>query len=179
MKNQLCTFTVMGVFMIILTGAPIQAKSTTELDTTTVRQLDLQRYMGKWYEIARYNHWFEKGMTHVIAEYSMQPDGKIRVVNKGIKNGKLKEIIGKARQLHPKEYPGRLEVSFFLWFYGDYYILELDKDYQYVVIGSSTDKYLWIMSRTPQLPDETLQRILSMLERRGYDVSKLIMVEQY
>ena len=78
-----------------------------------------------------------------------------------------------------KEYPGRLEVSFFLWFYGDYYILELDKDYQYVVIGSSTDKYLWIMSRTPQLPEETLQRILSMLERRGYDVSKLIWVEQY
>jgi lipocalin len=57
--------------------------------------------------------------------------------------------------------------------------LELDKDYQYVVIGSSTDKYLWIMSRTPQLPEETLQRILSMLERRGYDVSKLIWVEQY
>ena len=117
MKNLLCTFTIMGVFMIILTSVPIQAKSTTELDTTTVRQLNLQRYMGKWYEIARYNHWFEKGMTHVIAEYSMQPDGKIRVVNKGIKNDKPKEITGKARQPHPKEYPGRLEVSFFLWFY--------------------------------------------------------------
>ena len=151
----------------------------TEIDTTTVRQLDLQRYMGKWYEIARYNHWFEKGMTHVIAEYSMQPDGKIRVVNKGIKNGILKEITGKARQVHPQEYPGRLEVSFFLWFYSDYYILELDKDYQYVVIGSSTDKYLWIMSRTPQLPEETLQNILKGLVKRGYDVSKLIWVEQY
>lgn len=154
-------------------------KVQTEIDTTTVRQLDLQRYMGKWYEIARYNHWFEKGMTHVIAEYSIRPDGKIRVMNKGIKNGKPKEIIGKVRQPYPQEYPGRLEVSFFLWFYGDYYILELDKDYRYVVIGSSTDKYLWIMSRAPQLPEETLQNILKDLVKRRYDISKLIWVEQY
>ena len=177
MKNPFVSFTFMGILMSILVSIPCCAKKSLEIDVTTVKQLNLKRFMGKWYEIARYNHWFEKGMTHVIAEYSMQPDGKIRVVNKGIKNGKPKEITGKARQPHPKEYPGRLEVSFFLWFYGDYYIMELDKDYQYVVIGSSTDKYLWIMSRTPQLPEETLQRILSMLERRGYDVSKLIMVE--
>ena len=178
MKNLLCTFTVMGVFMIILTGAPIQAKSTTELDTTTVRQLDLQRYMGKWYEIARYNHWFEKGMTHVIAEYSMQPDGKIRVVNKGIKNDKPKEITGKARQPHPKEYPGRLEVSFFLWFYADYYILELDENYQYVLVGSSSDNYLWILCRTPEMTKAQLDGLLQNIAQRGYDLSKLIFVEQ-
>ena len=152
--------------------------SYEDIDTTTVQQLDLQKFMGNWYEIARYNHWFENDMTHVTAEYSTRPDGKIRVVNRGIKNGKQREVTGKARQPHPKEYPGRLEVSFFLWFYGDYYIMELDKDYRYAVIGSSTDKYLWILSRTPQLPEETLERILSRLERRGYDVSELIWVEQ-
>ena len=149
-----------------------------DIDNTVVKHLDLQRYMGKWYEIARYNHWFEEGMSHVTAEYSIRPDGKIRVVNKSIKYGKPREIIGKARPPYPNEYPGWLEVSFFLWFYSDYYIMELGQDYQYVVIGSSTDKYLWILSRTPQLPDETLQDILSRLKQRGYNLSELIFVEQ-
>jgi lipocalin len=134
--------------------------------------------MGKWYEIARYEHRFEKGMTHVTAEYSIRPDGKIKVVNRGIKDGKPKEITGKAKQPDPVKYPGRLEVSFFLWFYSDYYVFEVDKNYRYAVIGSSSDKYLWILSRTPQLPEETLQGILSRLEKRGYDLSKLLFVEQ-
>ena len=161
-----------------LMGWLVCASCPAKTDTTTVKQLDLQKYMGQWYEIARYNHWFEKGMSHVTADYSIRPDGKIKVVNRGIKNGKPKEIVGKARQPHPAEYPGRLEVSFFLWFYGDYYILELDKDYQYVIVGSSTDKYLWILSRTPQLPDATLKRLLLGIRQRGYDLSKLLFVEQ-
>ena len=134
--------------------------------------------MGKWYEIARYEHTFEKGMTHVTAEYSLKPDGKIQVINKGIKNGKAKEIVGKAKQPNPIEYPGRLKVSFFLWFYSDYYVLELDNDYQYAIIGSSSDKYLWILSRTPELPKETLDKLLANIKQRGYDLSRLIFVEQ-
>lgn len=149
-----------------------------EIDTSTVKQLNLKHFMGKWYEIARYEHRFEKGMTHVTAEYSIRPDGKIKVVNRGIKDGKPKEITGKAKQPDPVKYPGRLEVSFFLWFYSDYYVFEVDKNYRYAVIGSSSDKYLWILSRTPQLPKETLQGILSKLEKRGYDLSKLLFVEQ-
>ena len=162
----------------LLAHSSCQADNFTQVNNSTVKELAIHRYMGKWYEIARYNHWFEKGMTHVIAEYSMQPDGKIRVVNKGIKNGKPKEIIGKARQLHPKEYPGRLEVSFFLWFYADYYILELDEDYQYALVGSSSDNYLWILSRTPEMPKAQLDGLLQKIIQRGYDVSKLIFVEQ-
>ena len=149
-----------------------------DIDTSTVKKLDILRFMGKWYEIARYEHTFEKGMTHVTAEYSLEPDGKIRVVNKGIKNGKAKEIVGKAKQPDPVEYPGRLKVSFFLWFYSDYYVLEMDNDYQYAIIGSSSDKYLWILSRTPELPKVTLDKLLANIKQRGYDLTKLIFVEQ-
>lgn len=148
------------------------------VNTSTVKQLDIPRFMGKWYEIARYEHTFEKGMTYVTAEYSLLPDGKIRVINRGMKNGKPKEIIGKARQPDPIEYPGRLEVSFFLWFYADYYILELDKDYQHAIIGSNTDKYLWILSRSPEIPKDTLDKLLTNIRQRGYDLSKLIFVKQ-
>ena len=148
------------------------------VNTSTVKQLDISRFMGKWYEIARYEHTFEKGMTYVTAEYSLLPDGKIRVINRGMKNGKPKEIIGKARQPDPIEYPGRLEVSFFLWFYADYYILELDKDYQHAIIGSNTDKYLWILSRSPEIPKDTLDKLLTNIRQRGYDLSKLVFVKQ-
>lgn len=148
------------------------------VNTSTMKQLDIPRFMGKWYEIARYEHTFEKGMTYVTAEYSLLPDGKIRVINRGMKNGKPKEIIGKARQPDPIEYPGRLEVSFFLWFYADYYILELDKDYQHAIIGSNTDKYLWILSRSPEIPKDTLDKLLTNIRQRGYDLSKLIFVKQ-
>ena len=137
------------------------------VNTSTVKQLDIPRFMGKWYEIARYEHTFEKGMTYVTAEYSLLPDGKIRVINRGMKNGKPKEIIGKARQPDPIEYPGRLEVSFFLWFYADYYILELDKDYQHAIIGSNTDKYLWILSRSPEIPKDTLDKLLTNIRQKN------------
>lgn len=162
----------------LLAHSSCQANHHIKVDNSTVKQLNIHRYMGKWYEIARYNHSFEKGMTHVIAEYTLEENGKIRVVNQGIKNGKQKFIVGKGRQPHPKEYPGRLEISFFLWFYGDYYIMELDKDYQYVLVGSSSDKYLWILSRTPEMQKAQLDGLLQNIIQRGYDVSKLIFVEQ-
>ena len=155
-----------------------QANNYLKVDNTTITHLDINRYMGKWYEIARYNHFFEKGMTHVYTEYSLQPDGKIKVINRGIKDGKPKEIIGKGKQPSPKEHPGQLKVSFFLWFYADYYILELDKDYQYALVGSSSNDYLWILSRTPQMPKAELDHLLQKIVQRGYDTSKLIFVEQ-
>ncbi len=178
MKNLLCTFSVLGGLMAVLTGTPCLANEPTKLNTSTVKQLDLKRFMGKWYEIARFDHRFEKGMTHVTADYSMLPDGKIKVVNRGIKAGKPKEITGKAKQPDPVKYPGRLEVSFFLWFYSDYYVFEVDKNYQYALIGSSSDKYLWILSRTPQLSETTLKRLLRNIKQRGYDLSKLVYIKQ-
>ena len=161
-----------------LTLFACQSNNRTEINNSTVKQLDISQFMGKWYEIARYNHFFEKGMTHVTADYSLMENGKIRVVNKGIKNGEVKEITGKAKQLNPQKFPGRLKVSFFLWFYSDYYILEIDKDYQYTLVGSSSDDYLWILSRTPKLSKDILDKCLENLKKRGYDLTKLIFVEQ-
>lgn len=162
----------------LLTYTSCQAKDSMKVNNSTVKELDIHRYMGKWYEIARYDHRFERGMTHVFTEYSLKDDGKIRVVNQGIKDGKPKSVEGKGKQPNPKEYPGRLKVSFFLWFYSDYYIMELDDNYQYAIVGSSSDDYLWILSRTPEMPKEQLDMLLENIAQRGYDLSKLIFVEQ-
>lgn len=142
--------------------------SEKPINTETVKSLDLQRYMGKWYEIARFDHRFERGLVGCMAEYTLLPDGKIQVLNSGYKNdfsGKYKIAKGKAKLPNPAE-PGKLKVSFFLWFYGDYFVMELDKDYKYVLIGSSSDKYLWILSRTPQLPEQTLNLLLEKAKQR-------------
>ena len=158
-----------------------QAEKKNTINKQTVRSLNLDRYLGKWYEIARFDHPFERDMVGVTAEYSLRPDGKTRVLNSGYKpdfNGKFKTAEGKARRPDPNE-PGKLEVSFFLWFYGEYNILELDEqNYSYVLIGSSSDKYLWILSRTPQLPKETVNMLLEKAAKRGYDTSKFIWVKQ-
>lgn len=152
-------------------------KAVRTVDNSTVKQVDVTRYMGQWYEIARYEHSFEKGMTHVKANYRLLSNGNIEVVNSGIKDGKFKVKKGKARQVSIKD-PGKLEVSFFLWFYSDYYIMELDKNYNYAVVGSSSDKYLWILSRTPQIEDSLKQSLLTKISERGYDTISLYFVPQ-
>ncbi|MBO7294155.1 MAG: lipocalin family protein [Bacteroidaceae bacterium] len=149
------------------------------LDTATVRWLDVFSYMGKWYEIARYENSFERGLSHVSATYSMDDDGDIRIVNEGFRNGKWYKSLGKGKYPQPELYPGRLRVSFFLWFYSDYYILELDeRAYTYAVVGSSSDKYLWILYRDPVMSQSLLTDLLERIEKRGYDTSKLIFVNQ-
>ncbi|WP_318348676.1 lipocalin family protein [Aquipluma nitroreducens] len=150
------------------------------LDKTTVKELDLNRYLGTWYEIARFPHSFEKNMVGVTATYSLRDDGKIRVLNQGYKNtlnGELSVAEGKAKIPDPSE-PGKLKVSFFWIFYGDYNVLELDENYQYVMIGSSTDKYFWILSRTPQMSPETYEMLLEKARKRGYNLDKLVKVSQ-
>lgn len=152
-------------------------KKESMIDNSTVKVFDLGRFVGKWYEIARYDHRFEKGMTHVSATYTLLDNGKIEVFNQGIKDGEKKEIKGKAKQPDPSD-PGKLKVSFFLWFYSDYYVMEVDDDYQYMLIGSSSDKYLWIMSREKFMDDELKQELLAKLKSRGYDTGRLVFVEQ-
>lgn len=161
----ICTLFVMGGCQSNSDGAVI--------DNRTVKTFDVARFMGKWYEIARYDHRFEEGMTRVSATYTLLDDGRIEVLNAGYKDGKYKEIKGKAKQPNPAN-PGKLKVSFFLWFYSDYYVLILDPNYRYVVIGSSSDKYLWIMSRNPDLAEDVIRDLLDQLRERGYDADKLV-----
>lgn len=165
------------LLLILLTRCK---SSQPAIDNSVVDQFDLNRYMGTWYEIARFNHPFERGLVGVTATYSMRPDGKIRVVNRGYKNscdGELNKAKAKAKIPDP-ETPGKLKVSFFLFFYTGYYVMELDDEYQWALVGSSSDDYLWILSRTPELPQDTLDQILQKARDRGYDTDKLIWVEQ-
>ena len=169
--------TLQMTLLLLLTSCNGQ---NTMIDKTVVKDLDIDRYLGKWYEISRYDHKFERGLVGVTATYSFREDGKIKVVNAGYKktlNGQKSETTGKAKIPNPS-IRSKLKVSFFLFFYGDYFVLELDEDYKWAVIGSSSDKYLWILSRTPQMDDVLYDKILNNLTQRGYDVNKLIKVKQ-
>lgn len=175
MKLKL-SFIILFSSFIIVGGC--QNKKSDKMNTETVKEVDLQRYLGKWYEIARFDHSFERGLVGATATYSMRDDGKIKVLNQGYKNtldGELSKAEGKAKLT---DEPGKLKVSFFWIFYADYYILELDANYQWALIGSKSDKYLWILSRTPKLEDNVKNLILHHAAKRGYDTSKLIWVEQ-
>ena len=126
---------LLSVFLIGTVGISCQTnKNNKTMNTTTVSNLDVNRFMGSWYEIARYEHSFEKGMTHVKANYSLLPDGTIRVLNSGMKNGKKKEIEGKARKKKDSNSNSKLEVSFFLWFYSDYFVFRFAAFFEMLVI---------------------------------------------
>lgn len=143
------------------------------VDNSVVDSLDVNRYLGEWYEIARYDHRFERGMENTRAIYSMRDDGMIDVINTGVKDGERKESKGKAKLT---DTPALLRVSFFGPFYSDYRVMMLDADYQYALIGSGSDDYLWILSRKPSLTDTVKQQVIMEAQRRGYDTSKLIWV---
>jgi len=150
------------------------------IDKTTVKSLDLNRYLGTWYEIARFPHSFEKNLVGVTATYSLRDDGKIKVLNQGYKNtldGELSVAEGKAKIADPLK-PANLKVSFFWIFYAEYNVLELDENYQYAMIGSSSDKYFWILCRTPQMDSATYEMLLEKARNRGYNLSKLEKVPQ-
>ena len=150
-------------------------KAQTKVDNSVSGDLNLDKYLGTWYEIARFDHSFERGLDFCKANYALREDGKIAVTNTGIKEGKNKTSNGKAKTT---DTPALLRVSFFGPFYSDYRVMLLDADYQWALIGSGSAKYLWILSRTPELPKDTLDTILAEAQRRGYDISKLIWVKQ-
>ena len=154
------------------------ASCTKDFDNSTVDEFDLSRYLGEWYEVARYNHSFERGMDNTMAEYILQDDGKVVVLNTGWKDGKFKIAEGKAKYKDPEGDPGALKVSFFLFFYSEYNVMMVDENYQISLVGSKAEKYLWILSRTPVPDPDLLEMILDEAEERGYDTSKLIWVDQ-
>ena len=147
-------------------------------DNSAVSDFDLSRYLGVWYEIARFDHSFERDLSNVMAEYLLRDDGMVEVINSGWKKGKYKVANGKARQPDPDTDPAHLEVSFFMFFYSDYNVMMLDEDYKVALVGSRSPEYLWILARTPDMNDEILGAMLEEAERRGYDTGKLIWVDQ-
>ncbi|NMT64820.1 lipocalin family protein [Marinobacter orientalis] len=144
-----------------------------------VSDLDVERYKGTWYEIARLDHSFEEGLSNVTADYSLQDDGSIRVINRGYseEDGKWEEAEGRAVFVDD-EANGHLKVSFFGPFYASYVVFRLDQDYRFAYITGYDRDYVWFLSRTPTVDDETLAEFKKTAEARGFDLDELIIVDQ-
>lgn len=144
-----------------------------------VTGFELDRYLGSWYEIARLDHRFERGLSRVTATYSLRPEGGVRVVNRGFNgdSGEWEQAEGKAF-LVSEPTVGRLKVSFFGPFYGAYNIIELDKErYQYSMVTGPDRSYLWILARTPELDSAVLERLVDRAAELGFETGELIYVD--
>jgi apolipoprotein D and lipocalin family protein len=139
----------------------------------TVAKVDINRYLGTWYEIARYEHSFEVGCDEVSATYSLRDDGDIKVLNKcTLQDGTKKEATGVAYATDTTN--SKLKVSFFRPFYGNYWILMLADDYSYAVIGEPKREYFWILSREAKMDEQSLQKVLDAMPKLGYKQELLI-----
>jgi len=167
---------IFAVSSLILSGC----SSSIPQGLVPVSGFEADRYLGKWYEIARLDHSFERGLSNVTAEYSLRDDGDINVVNRGFDagNGKWKEAHGIARFLGGRD-TGSLKVSFFRPFWGGYHIIALDKkDYKSVMIAGPDRSYLWILSRDKSLDDAVLKDYVAKAKKWGFDTDKLEYIRQ-
>jgi len=144
-----------------------------------VQGFDLNEYLGTWYEIARLDHSFERGLDAVTATYSLKENGKVRVLNRGYKtkSSKWKTATGSAKYASEASV-GAFKVTFFWPFYGGYNIVLLADDYSYALVAGDSENYLWLLSRTPEISVDTQELMLEKARSLGYDVSKLIYVDQ-
>jgi apolipoprotein D and lipocalin family protein len=171
-----------GWWLLFVAGGllVIWAFRSKSSDLETVPQVDLERYSGTWYEIAAFPQRFQKGCTGTTATYTIHPKGYVRVENQCFKdslNGPEKKISGKA---FPVAGSGnsKLKVQFFWPFKADYWIVDLDPDYQWAVVSHPSKRYLWILNRTPVMEGALYGEILSRLEASGFDLTKLQMTNQ-
>jgi apolipoprotein D and lipocalin family protein len=147
---------------------------------TPVNNFELEKYLGKWYEIARLDHSFERGLDSVTAQYSTRDDGGVKVINRGFntEENEWSEAEGKSFFVNDKE-EGYLKVSFFAPFYGSYVIFELDKEnYQYAFVSGNTTSYLWLLARTPTVSEEVIDKFLNRSRELGFNIEEIIFVNQ-
>ncbi|WP_333004982.1 lipocalin family protein [Vibrio coralliilyticus] len=169
MKRILFLFTVL--FISGCLGMPSEVKP--------VQDFDIDRYTGKWYEIARLDHSFEKGLSKVTAEYSLKDDGGVKVINQGFSEelNEWEEAEGNAYFVRSSD-QGYLKVSFFGPFYGSYVVFELEKDnYDYAFVSGPDTDYLWLLARSSSVEQEVINKFISMSKARGFDTNRLIFVE--
>ena len=174
-------FILAAIFLVSITCLLLSCATPKELRTDNippVSSFDLDRYLGKWYEIARLPHKFEEGLDQVTANYSLMEDGDIEVINRGFNTGDndWEEATGKA-WVPDTANPALLRVSFFWIFASDYKVIALDQEnYSYSMVTSSSKKYLWILSRRPVLDEVILQELINQADQLGFDTGQLYLV---
>lgn len=148
-------------------------------DIEPVSELDLEQYKGTWYEIARLDHSFERGLSDVTAEYSLNQDGSVTVINRGYSSeeGGWQEADGHAVPVEDST-EGHLKVSFFGPFYASYVVFWLDDEYQTAYVTGYNRDYLWLLSRTPDVEDDAIEQFREVAEDRGFELDELILVDQ-
>ncbi len=165
----------------VLVAALVLGSACTHLPegVEPVQGFDVNRYLGRWYEIARLDHSFERGLEQVTATYAKRDDGSVDVVNRGFDpaSGEWREAHGKAKFVGPSDVAA-LKVSFFGPFYGGYNVIDLDPDYSLALVVGPTRSYLWILARSPNPPDAAVQRLVGKAKALGYDTSALVYVKQ-
>jgi apolipoprotein D and lipocalin family protein len=175
--NESIRKTLLPVLLLAL----LAGGCTSYPDTVTpVTGFDVDRYLGTWYEIARLDHSFERGLSHVTADYSLRDDGGLRVVNRGFSrdSGEWESAEGRAYFVRdPGE--GYLKVSFFGPFYGAYVVFELDREnYQYAFVSGPNTDYLWLLAREPVVEPALVVYFRELARERGFDLAELILVDQ-
>jgi len=171
----------MNRFIILSIMLSLFRTTSAQTPVTVVKEVDLNRYMGTWYEIARLPNSFERGLKCTTATYEIRDDGRVTVINRGVDvydPSKTDEAKGVAWIPDPAQ-PGKLKVRFFWPFSGDYWIIDLDPDYQYVLVGSPNHKYLWVLARTKFISDEVYLGLLQKAKEDGFELANLIKVSQY
>jgi apolipoprotein D and lipocalin family protein len=166
--------------LLFLISMMMFSSVNSQKSPSVVSSVDLNRYKGLWYEIARLPNFFERKLKCTSATYTLRDDGRITVLNKGnyLSDPKKSTSSSGVAWIPDKRYPAKLKVQFFWPFSGDYWIMELDKDYKYVLVGNPSAKYLWILAREKKMDEQTYQMLLKKAIDNGYDVKSIIRVEQ-
>ena len=171
-----CKFEMIKPMLVLAALMTVNTVFAMPDGAKAVTDFSLERYLGTWYEIARLDHFFERGLTKVTATYSMREDGGVKVVNRGYKAKKSRwsDAEGKAYFVETPNI-GRLKVSFFGPFYGAYNIIALDQEnYSYALVIGNNTKYMWILAREPEVPPEVLEGLLSQARELGFPIDELI-----
>ena len=164
------------LYTIIMLLSLLSCKSSEPL--TTVTNFNVDKYVGKWYEIGRFPNKFEKNLECVTADYQLKSNGKIAVTNSGqTPDGKIKTAKGTAR-VPDSEHPGQLKVTFFWPFSGDYYVIDIDDDYSVALVGSPSRKFLWILARTKTIDNESYLALLQKAKELNFDETRMIKINQ-
>lgn len=179
-RRKAIIFSVLAAAGAAVVIALLKNKRTIPEGVTAIKPFDIRKYMGKWYEIARFDFRYEKNLDHTTAEYKLNDDGTVQVVNRGRDQttAKWKQATGKAKFVDRND-EAMLKVSFFGPFYAGYNVIAMEGDYQQVLVSGDSKEYLWILSRTPEIPSAVKDKFVAKASSLGFDTGSLVWVNQH